>query len=307
MTLPLVSIAIPTYNRADQYLSVAVKSAIAQTYENLEIIVSDNCSSDHTSDLVRTFDDNRIKYIRHEENIGANNNFNYCLNNSSGKYFMLLSDDDLIAPEFVERCVSAINHQPGAGMVRSGTAIIDSTGNVTEEQPIRSVGKSGKQWIEAWFNHETSLYLCSTLFDRDQLIGVGGFNTPQNLFQDVAVNIMLAMRSEHVEIPDCLSYFRIHCGETTHSAGVQRWCEDSDFILNLLEAEIPDYDNELKLAARVFFTRFNYKRVRGLPSFVSRLGAYWSVYQRYGKVYSPLRFRLENTPLVSGHMSRVKP
>ena len=91
---PKVTIAIPTYNRADDYLKQTLKSALNQTYENIEIIVSDNCSTDNTEAVVNSFNDSRIRYFRQQENIGANNNFNFCLKQAKGEYFLLLLDDD---------------------------------------------------------------------------------------------------------------------------------------------------------------------------------------------------------------------
>ena len=108
MNCPLVTIGIPTYNRADGYLKDAIESALNQTYANLEIIISDNCSSDDTGLIVESFNDPRIKYYRHNENIGANNNFNFCLKKASGIFFLLLHDDDLIDEDFVELCMDVV-------------------------------------------------------------------------------------------------------------------------------------------------------------------------------------------------------
>ena len=99
-----VTVGIPTYNRADSYLKNALKSALAQRYENFEIVVSDNCSKDHTQALVEQMDDGRIRYFRQEKNIPANDNFNFCLQQARGDYFLLLHDDDLIDPDFVAAC-----------------------------------------------------------------------------------------------------------------------------------------------------------------------------------------------------------
>lgn len=87
MTYPLVTIGIPTYNRADGYLKGAIQSALDQTYPNLEIFISDNCSSDNTGLLVKSFADPRIRYHRHDVNIGGNNNFNYCVEKARGSIF----------------------------------------------------------------------------------------------------------------------------------------------------------------------------------------------------------------------------
>ena len=89
---PLVSIGIPTFNRADGNLRKVIERALGQTYQNVEVIVSDNCSSDRTPELVQSIEDHRLRYIRQEVNIGANNNFNFCLNQAKGEYFLLFHE-----------------------------------------------------------------------------------------------------------------------------------------------------------------------------------------------------------------------
>ena len=78
-TNPLVTIAIPTFNRADGSMLQTVQAALSQTYANVEVLVSDNASSDNTQELISAIDDPRLRYVRHPENIGANNNFNSCV------------------------------------------------------------------------------------------------------------------------------------------------------------------------------------------------------------------------------------
>jgi len=91
---PLISIGIPTYNRSEK-LFRCLESTINQDYENIEIIVCDNNSNDNTSQVVLSFNDKRIHYHQNDKNIGMRNNFNMCLNKSSGDFFILLSDDDI--------------------------------------------------------------------------------------------------------------------------------------------------------------------------------------------------------------------
>ena len=95
-TYPLVTIAIPTYNRANGYLKNAIECALKQTYRNIEVVISDNCSSDNTEEVVKGYTDPRIRYFRQSANIGANNNFNFCLEKAQGSYFLLFHDDDSI-------------------------------------------------------------------------------------------------------------------------------------------------------------------------------------------------------------------
>ena len=106
MKQPYFTIVIPTYNRADRNLRKVIDRALGQTYKNVEVIVSDNCSSYHTSELVGGITDPRLRYFRQESNIGPINNFNYCLSQAKGKYFLLFHDDDMIDEDFVEACYS---------------------------------------------------------------------------------------------------------------------------------------------------------------------------------------------------------
>jgi len=110
---PLVSIGIPTFNRAND-LRRAITSALSQTYVNLEIIVSDNGSTDDTNGVCLTLirEHKNIRYQRLEENVGAIPNFLNVLAASSAEYFMWLADDDWIEPNYVEDCYKYLRDNP---------------------------------------------------------------------------------------------------------------------------------------------------------------------------------------------------
>lgn len=104
---PFITIGIPTYNRAEGYLKEALESALAQNYPNLEIVIADNCSTDNTKAVVEGYADERIRYFRHEKGIKPNDNFNFCLQQARGAYFLMLHDDDKIDPDFLAACITA--------------------------------------------------------------------------------------------------------------------------------------------------------------------------------------------------------
>ena len=118
MNQPLVSICIPTYNRA-QKLVRAVENAIGQDYENLEIIVSDKASSDQTAQLVAEYvkQDPRVRYIRKDVNKGLVSNFNDSIRLASGTYRMWLADDDWLDSNFISSGVSALMSNSNLVMV----------------------------------------------------------------------------------------------------------------------------------------------------------------------------------------------
>jgi len=110
---PLVSIGIPTYNRAHT-LGKAVESILNQNYDNLEIIISDNASSDDTESLCQEMmnADSRIHYIRHPENQGPYPNFEACRDAARGKYFMWVASDDELAPNVLHAYIDFMEQNP---------------------------------------------------------------------------------------------------------------------------------------------------------------------------------------------------
>lgn len=108
-----VSIGIPTFNRAET-LERALRSLMAQSHSNLDIIVSDDASNDNTESLCRMLaaQDERVRYIRYAEHIGPTANFNAVFEAFRSPYVMVLADDDWIEPEYVERCLSVLRQQP---------------------------------------------------------------------------------------------------------------------------------------------------------------------------------------------------
>ena len=117
---PLVTIAIPTYNRAASFLPECLASARSQSYASFEIFVSDNASADATSELVQGLNDPRIRYHRHPENVGSNPELELLVEQARGEYFLMLQDDDVLNRDFLECCVSALG-SARPGFVRSGT------------------------------------------------------------------------------------------------------------------------------------------------------------------------------------------
>jgi glycosyltransferase involved in cell wall biosynthesis len=100
---PLVSIGIPVYN-GEKTIDSCIKSVLNQTYGNIEIIISDNCSSDSTAAICRDFAnlDSRITFVVQDENIGPVANFDFVLSRSTGTYFMWLAADDFKSQDFIE-------------------------------------------------------------------------------------------------------------------------------------------------------------------------------------------------------------
>jgi len=272
--VPLVSIGIPTYNRADSYLKEALESALAQNYDNLEIIVSDNQSTDDTEAVVQSYADPGIRYFRQENAISPNDNFNFCLEQARGDYFLLLHDDDKIDGDFVQTCLEAADYNSDFGLIRTGTRIIGSSGEVVNTRPNGACGLSTEDFFIAWFEDRTALFLCSTLFNTKGLKEIGGFHSKTNLFQDVVAEVKLAAKYGRVDVEKPLASFRKHGGEITFAAGVDAWYEDAIFLLDVVCDVSTEKKDEIREKGARFFSNLIDRRIRSVRPLWKRFAVY---------------------------------
>ncbi len=108
---PLVSIGLPVYN-GEYFIKDTLESILQQTFDNFELIISDNASTDATEQICRSYasHDKRIRYYRNEKNLGAAKNYNQLVDMARGSYFKWAAADDLIAPEYLALCVEVLNN-----------------------------------------------------------------------------------------------------------------------------------------------------------------------------------------------------
>ncbi len=126
---PLITVGVPTYN-GGKFIEKALQSVLNQTYNNLEILILDNCSKDNTSAIVSAFQkaDNRIKYIRHPTNIGYIKNFNLIAPNATGEYILFFADDDLYDKNYIKILWEEFVKQPGITLAIGSVKLISLDG-----------------------------------------------------------------------------------------------------------------------------------------------------------------------------------
>ncbi|WP_447968809.1 glycosyltransferase family 2 protein [Nitrospira sp. M1] len=134
---PSITIGLPTYN-AEKFLEETLDSLLEQTFQDFEIIISDNASTDRTESICQTYvaRDSRIRYVRNEKNLGAAFNYNQTFELSVGEYFKWAAADDLCAPSYIEKCITALERRQEAVLCYSHTTLIDEYGTSLRQAKI---------------------------------------------------------------------------------------------------------------------------------------------------------------------------
>ena len=145
---PRLSIGLPVYN-GELYLGQSLDALLGQSYSDFELIVSDNASTDNTTEICSDYAarDARIRYVRQEMNIGAARNHNFVVSLARGEFFKFASADDLYATTLIELCVEAMDADPSIVLAHSWTAMIDSASEITQlvEYPPGSASVSAPE------------------------------------------------------------------------------------------------------------------------------------------------------------------
>ena len=199
----LVSIVLPTYKRA-HVLPNAMRSILAQTYAHIELIVVDDNSPDHTAEVVRSFDDPRIRYVRNEPNLKLPRALNKGFSLARGGYLTWTSDDNLFAPTAVEKMVEALRAR-ACDFVYADYflfADIDADGNALDKRHERLPD-------EPQLSRGNHIGACF-LYTRKAYQEIGDYDPELFLVEDYDYFIRVAQRFRVCHIGEPLYYFRRH-------------------------------------------------------------------------------------------------
>ncbi len=195
----LCTVAIPVYNRKDAVV-IAVRSALQQTLDNLEVLVIDDGSTDGAWEAVQSISDPRLNLVRNSSNLGLFGNFNRCVSLASGKYVRILCTDDRLIDDCLSAEVAWLESHPDVSMLSTRGEFIGAEGQHTgylgdDMQPGVYTGADmiyGALWVLAQYGHNAFNYPSGILFRRSVAAGVRGFDSHYNLVGDVDFWLQLA-------------------------------------------------------------------------------------------------------------------
>ncbi|WP_422759563.1 glycosyltransferase [Microcoleus anatoxicus] len=268
ITQPLVSVCIPTYN-GEKYLNEAILSVIAQSYPNLEIIVSDDGSTDQTVAIAKSLTDKfsgDFKILTHTQ-FGLVKNWNYCISESKGKYIKLLCQDDLLEPECITELVNLAEQNEQIGLVFSRRGVLLAE-DAASDPACQAIGRGAVEISRNWStlqpiqdgkvllaepnilnNPINKIGEPSTVLIKKEVFDlVGLFDVELQQLVDVEMWFRIMSYYKIGFVNKCLSHWRVHLSQLTRknllkgeiAQDVQRFHQKilRSSYFNLLSAEV---------------------------------------------------------------------
>ncbi len=249
MSAPRVSVCIPTFNRA-RYLRAAIGSVLEQDFRDLEVIVSDDASSDQTPDIVKSMADSRFRFARNPSRLGLWANTNQCLARALGRYVIILQDDDALLPGLLRREVEVLESDPGVILVHAAARRVDGDGRQIDVPPqswppcTRGLDFVSRYWGGARYAVATS----SAMFRKPAATELGGFNADLEFSADADLWQRMAFKGRIAFLNEPLISVRIHANQVTsrilldHGQMLEERLRQAEATRKLLAAEGANLD-----------------------------------------------------------------
>jgi glycosyltransferase involved in cell wall biosynthesis len=220
MPSPLVSICIPAYN-AQRFIAETLESARRQDYPNLEIIVSDDASTDRTPEIVQAHESSRVRLIRQKTNLGMTGNMNAVIRASRGKYVVKLDSDDLLEPDYVSALMPVMEAHPRVAFAHCSCRLIDVDGNFLgyERSTQGSFLRPGLAEWPRYVLGPRALHLL--MIRRESFEAVGGYDENFIRAQDWKLERDLLSIGDVFYHDRVLAHYRCH-GEGKEGLGLLR-------------------------------------------------------------------------------------
>lgn len=170
------SICIPAYK--SRYLQLCIESILKQTLTDFELIILNDCSPESVDAIVQQFGDKRIKYFKNDQNVGAIDlvkNWNKCLSLATGEYIMIMGDDDLLAPDYLEEFSKLIDLYPALHVFHCRSKVINDTGETIMLTPAHPTFEHVYDSIWHRLEQYRSNYISDFIYHTANLRKQGGF------------------------------------------------------------------------------------------------------------------------------------
>lgn len=262
MDRKLVSVCIPIYN-GEQYIKATVESVLEQTYDNIELILLNDNSTDSTENIILNFNDKRIRYYKNKENLGMVGNWNKAVSYAEGEYIKLLCQDDFLEKNCIEKEAEVFDKNPSVQLVTSASFIIDENGKKLMSRKLfnRNAIVDGKSIIKKSLVLGKNLFgePTLTMYRKKILDEIGKYDADFWYVPDWDFNIRCLCHGDLYYINEKLSAFRI--SKTSQTSEIiknnkKKLLEEDERFINKVIDEHIIILNKFEKLQHNFNTRF---------------------------------------------------
>ena len=219
---PLISISIPLYNTRIDFFKPIMDAVLGQTYSNFELCLADGSDNDYLGKYIeKNYPDDRIKYVKLEENLGIAGNTNVALKMATGDYVMLADHDDLLEIDALYEIVKALNEDPTLDIIYTDEDLVDEKGTFFSDFKFKP------DFNLEMLRHRN--YICHIFVARKSIMDeVGGFREEYDGAQDFDMILRCCEKSDRIyHIPKVLYHWRSHMESTAGNADSKRYAVDA--------------------------------------------------------------------------------
>lgn len=259
---PLVSVIVPVYNH-EKFIGDTIKSVISQTYQNWELLIVDDCSTDKSWEIIQEYakKDNRIRAFRNDTNKGLIPNWKFLIDASKGEFLAFLEGDDMFIDQNLAEKIKVFEQYPDLGMVYCNFKVIDDDGDVLIRNFYKKLGTvthRNKTILpdEYLYSRMTPFSTYSQIMIRRAVIEVSGY--PRSFASDEKVflpsdwdfNFLVSTKNSVYFVDDILLKYRKHSNNS--SAATLKVAEHLSMILDSYEKE---FSKEQTVQAAIKYMR----------------------------------------------------
>ena len=248
--MPRVSVIIPSFNH-EKYIAKAIQSVLDQTYQDFEIVITDDGSTDGTVNEIKKFSDSRIRLFTLEENQGTAVALNNCISKAKGEYIAVLNSDDVFLPNKLEKQIKFLDEHSDVWAVFGYAQIIDEDGNDFTDTThfyyniFKQPNRTRFEWLNYFFYKWNCLCHPSVLARRDCYTTIGPSDPRYAQTGDFYRWIRVCLEHEIYIIPENLIKFRVRAEESNVSGNrpegsIRAYFEGAQVLKNFLEIKTRD-------------------------------------------------------------------
>jgi glycosyltransferase involved in cell wall biosynthesis len=239
MNRPEISICIPVFN-CESYIGEAINSVLEQTFNDYELIIINNASTDNTLKIINKFTDKRIRVISNSENIGFKGNWNLALSETKGKYIKILPADDYLMKDCLEKQVNILNSYENVVIVGCGRIIVNEhSKTIMKREAKNGLVDSGRAKINVVRSGGNPIGEPGAVLFRRDVIDSGELFSDKFLYLiDIDFWLKVLKYGDLYMLGECLAAFRVSKGSTSVNLIGQQGREFKDYIFWLKQKKI---------------------------------------------------------------------